>query len=305
METPEQNTPDWLAWRHKGLGASDSPAIMGESPYKTLFQLWEEKIKPEPPKGDDNDFIHIKGHRLENVARSHYEFAKGRSFKAKLVEHSAHSYLRASLDGYNDESNCAVEFKFIGKDAWIAMAESKKVIDEKKHFLIQIQHQYMVTGCKQIDLCLYNDEIKKICFFPVPIDLEYIQKFLAPALEIFWNLVQTKKAPALTQKDTTPIKDKDLKAIITKWKAANKKLKEFKDKEGDLRNQIIKKLVHARNSCGDVSMNMSPKIGAIDYSKVPELKDVDLDKYRKDGSSSWKFTVAKSKAPKAKDSKTP
>src|SRR5690606_2655687 len=31
----EQGSPEWLAWRAEGIGASDAATIMGENPYQT------------------------------------------------------------------------------------------------------------------------------------------------------------------------------------------------------------------------------------------------------------------------------
>ena len=39
----EQKSEEWLDWRKKGIGSSDAPIIMGVSPWKTPFELWEEK----------------------------------------------------------------------------------------------------------------------------------------------------------------------------------------------------------------------------------------------------------------------
>jgi len=39
-----QNTPEWLEVRKTKLGASDAPAILGISPYKTAYQLFLEKM---------------------------------------------------------------------------------------------------------------------------------------------------------------------------------------------------------------------------------------------------------------------
>ncbi len=38
----EQRSEEWLKLRREGLGASDIPAVLGISPYKTPYQLWAE-----------------------------------------------------------------------------------------------------------------------------------------------------------------------------------------------------------------------------------------------------------------------
>ena len=34
---------DWLKERQKGIGGSDVAAILGMSPWRTPYQVWEEK----------------------------------------------------------------------------------------------------------------------------------------------------------------------------------------------------------------------------------------------------------------------
>ena len=40
----EQNTEEGFEFRKTKIGSSDAPIIMGESPWKTPQQLWEEKM---------------------------------------------------------------------------------------------------------------------------------------------------------------------------------------------------------------------------------------------------------------------
>ena len=39
----QQGTPEWHAFRAAHFSASDAPAMLGESPYKTRDQLLREK----------------------------------------------------------------------------------------------------------------------------------------------------------------------------------------------------------------------------------------------------------------------
>jgi predicted phage-related endonuclease len=36
-----QGSPEWLAWRFKGIGASDAPIIMGKSHYTRAYELFQ------------------------------------------------------------------------------------------------------------------------------------------------------------------------------------------------------------------------------------------------------------------------
>ena len=64
------NTPEWLAYRTGMFNASDAPAMMNESPYKTRDQLLAEahsgiarEVTPQ------QQHIFNEGHRFEALAR--------------------------------------------------------------------------------------------------------------------------------------------------------------------------------------------------------------------------------------------
>ena len=47
-----QGSESWLRWREKGLGSSDTAAVLHESPYETAHGLWQLKtgrVQPKPP----------------------------------------------------------------------------------------------------------------------------------------------------------------------------------------------------------------------------------------------------------------
>jgi len=46
---PEQNTPEWLAFRKGKITASKIPVIMGESPYQTAYGLYLQEKDLAPP----------------------------------------------------------------------------------------------------------------------------------------------------------------------------------------------------------------------------------------------------------------
>ena len=64
----EQGTKRWLEERMSYIGGSDAPIIMGVSPWKTPYQLWEEKMG-NVVEDKDKEFIFARGHRMEDKAR--------------------------------------------------------------------------------------------------------------------------------------------------------------------------------------------------------------------------------------------
>jgi putative phage-type endonuclease len=192
-----QNGAEWLKWRKSGLGASDAPVVMGVSPYTSIFELWLEKTG----LGERPDFhpmavkAMVRGTLLEPEARKCYEqMVGGHKFDVINVIHPQYDFIRASLDGYNQQFNRIVEIKCPGK---VDLAEAAKGRVPKK-YLPQVQLQLLVTGAAACDYFTY-DGSKGIIVEVLP-NVNY-QLMLEAYMVSFWNLVQTKECPILTTKD--------------------------------------------------------------------------------------------------------
>lgn len=183
----EQGSEAWREWRHKGIGASDAPTIMGENPFKnakTPAQLLQEKRGPVP------DFTQnaamAKGTELEPEARRRYIAKTDRDVRPACVQSTRYEWLRASLDGLSINNDAVVEIK-CGKSAWNKALESP---DIPVYYYGQLQHILAVTGLGSIDYCCYWPESHSDPLVrSVARDDLYIDRLLKKELE-FWNTVQ-------------------------------------------------------------------------------------------------------------------
>lgn len=190
---PEEDMPQrsqiWLDYRDQGLGASDAAVIMGASPYKTIKQLWDDKL------GQGEPFIMNaavqNGIDLEPKARSEFELATGLKVKPLCAINKKHSWLRASLDGCSDDGQVTVEIKC---PAYPAL--HNKIIKTSEvpvYYYPQVQYQLLVTnavvGC-------YWTFMKSMGGFMVEIAPNPVyQAELFRRSEMFWNLIQNKIEP--------------------------------------------------------------------------------------------------------------
>lgn len=146
----EQGSNEWLIWRRQGIGASDAPIIMRQSPYSTPFELWQEKVGLTA--GFAGNYATERGQRLEPKARAAYEILYDMDMPPMLVEHKDRPHFRASLDGANEERKILLEIKCIGAATFLDAKENKVI---PRHHWIQIQHQLMVTGYKEAHYFAY------------------------------------------------------------------------------------------------------------------------------------------------------
>lgn len=266
---------DWLVWRKKGIGSSDAPAVLGVSPWMTPLGLWEVKTgrRQEP----ETNWAMQRGVDLEPRARAHYELLCDIEMPAALYVHQDHAFLRASLDGFNPDARRVLEIKCPGKDDH-AQALSGKVPEK---YVPQLAHQLLVTGAEQVDYFSFDGE--KGVIVPFRAERSLLKTLFEKESE-FWDYVLKDLAPPLSPKDFRVLRDKESVALFQGFKEADRLAKEAAAKREALRAQIIEKHEEPRVRCAGVELTRSSRKGAVDYARVPELKGVDLEPYRKKAS---------------------
>lgn len=283
MEQPAQHTDKWHRWRHERITASDVPAAMGISPYKTPLQLYEQKILPEPPMEQEN-FQMSLGSRSEPIARGIFEFKMGnKAFPPALVELEGKP-IGCSLDGWNREDNEIVEFKYTGKQK-----------PPPNHHIIQVQVQLMCTNAKLAYYQSYDFKNEKVTLYePVII---YPNREMQTAILVaccnFWEMVTTKKPPSASEKDWKPLPiSVNEQSKLLRWKELQLVIAKL-SKESEEIECWAKSLVTDRRMLSNgVKFTRVDRVGSISYQDIPELVGVDLEKYRKPGTSHVQMKVS-------------
>lgn len=278
----EQNSQEWLEWRKKGIGGSDAPIILDISPWKTPYELWEEKTGVVKPDEDDNTFITEKGHRLEPKARALYEIDHGgHDFPPALVERQDRPHHRASLDGRNVSLKKTLEIKYVGAGEKWEMALNDEVPD---YYMAQMQWQLYVTGDESVDYVAYNEKENKIKVITVLPDVKFIAK-MVKAVDKFWEKVENKKEPKLSDRDYKRVSSREMKDAIDKYVEIKKEMKELEVKLKE-QETIIKehpRFNHRRMAHGDVKLMIKTRKGSVDFKKIvtEKLPDFDTSNYIK------------------------
>lgn len=268
-----ESREDWLVWRQKGLGSSDAPVVMLASPWKTPYQLWQEKTGQEV-KHQENTYILDKGHAMEPKARALYEIMDNTSYPPVNMQHDV-EFLRASLDGYNEEKNIILEIKYAGKEDHENAANG--IVPEKYYW--QLQHQLLVSGAQMVKYISFDGStINVVEVLPDTKD----QKKLFKELLKFWNLVETKEEPELTDKDYIKVEDELLDERFRDWEAAKDALKSAEELVKHYQELILENpLVKDRSvSCGDFRVKSVVRKGNVNYKIIPQLQGLDLEQYR-------------------------
>lgn len=191
--------------------------------------------------------------------------------------------MMASLDAIDPENKVIAEIKCPGKEDHIT-AQSGKVPDK---YYPQLQHQMEVC---QVDRCYYfsfHASGNKI--LTVMRDDAYIKKMLQ-AEEQFYECIQYLEPPELIERDYEQRSDAVWTTAASKWRSLNEALKNMQDQEKALKDQLIK-IAHQKNCMGGgVKLSRYFRKGNIEYTAIPELKEVELEQYRKKASECYRIS---------------
>ncbi len=273
----QQGTQEWLDFRRDKITATDACVIMGASHYKTKIQLYHEKLDPNF-RSMVNEKMQ-RGMDLEPIARDLFCIKTNHKMIPKVV---VKNWAMASLDGIN-AWNEVLEIKCPSPKIH-EIAVLGKVPD---YYYPQLQHQmYVCDGEKAFYFSF--DGIDGV-IVEVKRDDEYIAKMIEEELK-FLKCLQDKTPPEPNENDYIIRNDDLWQQCAYKWKTLNEKMKELEKEEEDLKKQLIFLSGQSNSKGGGISLCQIQRKGNVDYSKIPELKNVDLDLYRKNTLTTWRIT---------------
>ncbi|MEO8021110.1 lambda-exonuclease family protein [Polaromonas sp.] len=143
-----QGTPEWLAHRATHFNASDAPAMMGCSPYKTRSQLLHEMHTGLAPEVDaSTQRRYADGHRFEALARPLAEKIIGEDLYPVV---GSSGKLSASFDGLNMDESIAFEHKTMNAALYGDGAPWGSDFEIPLQYRVQMEQQLMVSGAEKV-----------------------------------------------------------------------------------------------------------------------------------------------------------
>lgn len=271
-----QGSKEWLEARYDFLTASQAPVLFDLSRFETPLGLFEEKIMCQEMRlNEGKEILFARGHNAEARAREWLK-EKGFIYEPAVMVNDRFPDLLASLDGLSPDGTRILECKFVGEEALLSVRSG---VIPPEH-LCQIQAALMVSEAKVCDYFATapsgESHWLEIAHMP-----EY-QVEIALAAKRFMQNVREGKPPEPGARDFfTPEKDERFD-LLTSLKA---QLDEIEDTYEALKKDLIEAYKDKpRVQYGRVQIIRTIRKGTIDYAKVPVLKGVDLDKYRKPSS---------------------
>lgn len=146
-----QGSREWHAHRAAHLNASDAPAMLGVSSYKTRAQLLRERASGVAEEVDDaTQWRFEEGHRSEALARPLAEKIIGDDL-FPCVGVSDDGLFSASFDGLTLNGDVAWEHKSLNQDLRaVLQLDGCTGADLPMAYQAQMEHQCMVSGATHV-----------------------------------------------------------------------------------------------------------------------------------------------------------
>jgi putative phage-type endonuclease len=274
----EQNTEEWLQYRRSKIGSSDAAIILGFSSYCTPFSLWKRKLGLSSEQKTTLGMQ--RGKNLESEALYLMNNNTYGTYSPAVIESEEYPYMCASLDGLciTPNKTYACEIKCLNLNNHNAAIKGKIL----PIYYAQLQHQMLVCSLQEITYVGYHPDANLAMYsFPIIRDEAFLADYIPKARE-FWECVQTFTAPELLSKDYRDMsQNPDYRAAEAAYVDICHKLEKLEEQKEQIRVKLFE-MSQGKNICGAYTkLTHFFKRGAISYDKIPELKQVDLEQYRK------------------------
>jgi putative phage-type endonuclease len=280
-----QGSPEWHAYRKEMRNASESPAVLGISPWVTPYGLWLVKTGRSTQATTEEAMAH--GTKLEPEARTAYEEQTGEIMNPLVLQDGLYS---ASLDGINLAGDLICEIKCPFRAKFSALWKEAKEGRVPGHYNVQIQHQLMVAGAATAHLWVYAGG--EGLLITVRRD-EEVMGLIREAWDDFQQYLDGDTPPPLTDADSAQRTDEAWSQAAQAYLDAKTKADAADTALDTARKALVELSRHPRESGEGVNVVKLWKQGNVDYKKVPELKGVNLDRYRGQGREEVRVTVVK------------
>ena len=278
-----QGSAEWHEHRKKHRNASETPTILGVSPWQTPYQLWQVKLGLVE---QEVTAAMLHGLQLEPQARASYEALAGHVMQPLVLVDGNYS---ASCDGITLSGNRIVEIKcpFKGRDSTLWKKVAEGLVPE--HVGLQIQHQLMVTKAEVADVFVFDGtEGIQLEVTPKPDTWPQIHA----AWDAFMRCVTDAQAPPLTARDTRMRDDPEWLSAAAAYLELRTAYDGLVTNLDEAKARLVGLTNHAKEQGGGISVTRFWKRGNVDYKRVPELAGIDLEQYRSAAREEVRLAIA-------------
>jgi putative phage-type endonuclease len=267
----EQGTPEWLAHRMRYRNASETPAVLGVSPFMTPYQLWQVRTGR---KAQDVTPAMRHGANLEPAARAAYEQLTGNVMEPLVLVDGEYS---ASLDGMTLCGGLILEVKCPVKGRASELWKQVAAGALPEHYAWQVQHQLLVSKAELAHLWVF--EGTEGLLLEVKPDASSWPR-IHGGWDEFNRFIAEDTPPPLTERDTVERTDSAWHEAAAAYLAAKRRADEADEALSHAKEALVALTSHSSEAGCGVTVSRYWKAGSVAYTKIPELRGVDLEQYR-------------------------
>ena len=266
-----QGSDAWHAHRRGLRNASETPAVLGISPWQTPYQLW--LLKTGRAQTEVNAAMR-RGTSLEPQARLAYEERTGLVMQPLVLQEGLYS---ASLDGMTLAGDLVVEIKCPYKGAASTLWQAVEAGGVPGYYAAQIQHQLMVSGAELAHLWVFDGQ-QGLLHEVRPDPAQFV--CIKAAWDVFAEFLDSDTPPPLADADSRQRGDAEWCQAAMAFQQAKVEADQAAARVEATRAALVALATHPKEAGSGVTVTRFWKAGSVDYKKVVELKGVDLERYR-------------------------
>lgn len=276
-----QGSDEWLEYRKQGIGGSDIGAIAGFNEYKSRQDVFEEKLGREVVHSDYTKQLMSTGHSIEEQVRQDL-LRQGYIYTPVVVQDPENPRFFSSMDGWDELNRVVLEVKWTSKRE---VFDAFKAGTMPPHWDCQLQWAFSISGAIQgLIVASHNGETHAISVTRNETVIEHLREAGAKFLSDF----DEAKSKGISYATMVIPHDDRLERLVF-LKNEQKRLQQVIDRLKDECDSIAKKFLDefksTRLESDTVIIQSLDRLGSVDYSKIPGLENVNLDKYRKKSST--------------------
>ena len=289
--------------RSKGIGASEAAAVLGLSPFKTAYQVWEDKTGLSTGLQEETPAM-AYGKLMEGTIRQWYSNKTGQvvTVPEMGLAHPKYPFVLASPDGLVDAKR-GLEIKTSrSSQGWGEPGTDEIPI----YYTIQVQQQMLVFAFEVVDVVVsIGGSMPEI--YEVPADSE-IQEMIIEELAAFWKLVQDRIPPepvsyadmiqrfGRKSSQTTIAVTSEIAMALQDLKVARQNIAVWEKQEEEYKTELMKYMAE-NETLADLDGNtlitwkMSKAAQRFDAKALQAADPATYNKYLKAGEPSRRFLL--------------
>jgi putative phage-type endonuclease len=285
----EQRSAEWFEQRRGRLTGSNIGAALGINPWKTPDDLIRQMVREY--HGAESEFqgniATQHGTNHEPLALIDYEMTTGSTVQeCGFFVHPEHDWLGASPDGLiGDDGLVEIKCPFGQRDK--NPPEFNPLADQP-HYFAQVQIEMACTGRSFCDFYQWSpngDSLERVDYDP-----QWFTDNLPVLLAFYHQYINELDNPAHLEEKHKEINTQQAKILLDEYQDLCDAIDQATERKKEVFDEMVK-LAKGRNSLvWGRKLTQVERKGAIDYKKVPQLKGVDLEPFRKKPSIYWRLS---------------